>query len=151
MKRELETRLRQALASAPEPQMITALSRALSDLLEARSALAAAEARALAVLDDPGALAPSTVDGPDLTFPTARMTCHEAMRAVLQEEGGPLSAKQIADEINRRRLYVMRDGRDLHHSQVHARANNYKSLFARTPDGRIALRRDHSAPHGSNK
>lgn len=151
MKRELETRLRQALASAPEPQMITALSRALSDLLEAKTALADAKARALAVLDDPDALAPTRVSGLDLPSGTVTMTCHEAMRDVLRRAGGPLSAKQIADEINRRRLYVMRDGRDLHHSQVHARANNYKSLFARTPDGRIALRRDHSDPHGSNK
>lgn len=141
MSDELEKRLRQSLASAPEPQMITTMSRALSDLIQAKITLADAKARALAVLDGPNSSSPAEVGRSGLPSGSASMTCHEAMADVLRQSGGPLSSRQIADAINRRRLYAMRDGRDVHQSQVSARARNYPDLFERTADRRIALRR----------
>jgi hypothetical protein len=61
-------------------------------------------------------------------------TLHEAMRDVLSERG-PSPARAIANEINRRRLYVRGDGRSLDYQQVLARARRYPKLFEVTSDG----------------
>lgn len=68
-------------------------------------------------------------------------TLHDAMIAVLrQAPDGRLTAGQLAEEINRRGLYRMRDGRPVAPAQIHARARNYGHLFA-TGDGLVGLRR----------
>jgi hypothetical protein len=62
----------------------------------------------------------------------ASITLHEAMREVLQT--APLRmmrAQDLAAEIDRRRLYRMRDGRAVEPQQIHARTGNYPNLFER--------------------
>lgn len=63
--------------------------------------------------------------------PRPRTTLHQAMVTVLRAHGGPMSGKEIADEINRRGLYRQKDGSPVPLNQVHARANNYRDLFAK--------------------
>lgn len=108
---ELEAGLREAEAE-------------LAELDARRSALMALIARARAALG----LADERPSEP----PPRPLTLHEAMALVLREHGnGPLSAREIADEINQRRLYAKRDGSDVEVSQIHARAKNYANQFAK--------------------
>lgn len=65
------------------------------------------------------------------------MTLHEAIATVLQH--GAKSAREIADEINRRGLYRRKDGRDLPASQVSARVSRYRVWFDRN-SGLISLK-----------
>lgn len=70
----------------------------------------------------------------------ARLTLHEAIRVVLRErDNGPLSARELADEINKRQLYRKRDGSAVEINQIHARVNNYSSIFEKVGNG-IRLR-----------
>lgn len=57
------------------------------------------------------------------------MTLHEAMVVVLRDAEQGLRAGDLAAEINRRRLYRMRDGRPVEAQQIHARVGNYGHLF----------------------
>lgn len=67
------------------------------------------------------------------------MTLHEAMRQVLEAAPGRrLQARALLDQINRRGLYRMRDGRAVGLQQIHARVANYPQLFVRSGDA-IAL------------
>lgn len=96
----------------------------LAELDARRAALVALIARANAALG----LADQRPSGP----PPRPPTLHEAMALVLREHGnGPLSAREIADEINQRRLYTKRDGSGVEVSQIHARAKNYAHQFAK--------------------
>ena len=63
--------------------------------------------------------------------PTAELTLHEAMALVLREKGSSMSAREIADEINRRGLYRKADGSPLDVGQVHARVHRYAHMFQR--------------------
>lgn len=65
------------------------------------------------------------------------LTLHEAIAVVLQN--GTQTAREIADEINCRKLYGRKDGRDLPAGQVSARVNKYRHLFKCT-DGKIMLK-----------
>lgn len=68
---------------------------------------------------------PQSMDGRGLTL-------HDAMVAVLEDQPGHmLRANDLASEINRRRLYRMRDGRPVESQQVHARVGHYPTLFTR--------------------
>jgi hypothetical protein len=58
-------------------------------------------------------------------------TLHDAMELVLAEIGGPMSARGLADEINRRALYRRRDGRPVDAAQIHARVSAYSGMFVR--------------------
>ncbi len=59
-------------------------------------------------------------------------TLHEAMAEVLRSSpNGMLRAGDLAAEINRLRLYRMRDGRPVETQQIHARVGNYGHLFAK--------------------
>lgn len=59
------------------------------------------------------------------------MTLHEAMRLVLQTAPGRrMAARELCEQVNRRGLYRMRDGRPVEPQQIHARANNYRQLFS---------------------
>lgn len=70
------------------------------------------------------------------------MALHDAMALVLRDHGNEgMRAPELADEINRRGLYRMRDGRPADAHQVHARVHNYPDRFARE-DGRIRLSQD---------
>lgn len=60
------------------------------------------------------------------------LTLHDAMAQILR--GVPdrmLRAGDLAAEINRQRLYRMRDGRPVEPQQVHARVGHYGHLFVR--------------------
>ena len=65
-------------------------------------------------------------------------TLHEAMSTVLRAGGRPMRAPEIAEEINKRHLYRMRDGRPVHPQQIHARVYHYPQLFTRG-EGQISL------------
>ncbi len=67
------------------------------------------------------------------------MTLHEAIELVLKENKRPMSAKDIADEINNRNLYQRGDGNPVPTSQIHARVKNYPLLFKKTLAREIAL------------
>jgi hypothetical protein len=60
------------------------------------------------------------------------MTLHEAMADVLRSAPeGMLRAGDLAGEIERRRLYRMRDGRPVEAQQIHARVGHYPQLFTK--------------------
>ena len=59
-----------------------------------------------------------------------QLTLHEAMRDVLGRSKLPLTAREIAAEIERRELFVRRDGEYPPPSQIQARARKYPHLFA---------------------
>lgn len=66
------------------------------------------------------------------------MKLHEAIEEVLRIKG-PLTSKEIADEVNRLKLYQRKcDDRPVPSSQISARVKNYSHLFHRK-DGLIAL------------
>ncbi|KUZ97533.1 hypothetical protein WI40_14750 [Burkholderia ubonensis] len=66
------------------------------------------------------------------------LTLHGAIGEVLMAAGGPLSARTIADEVNRLGRYARRDGAPVDANQIAARTHNYPHLFA-VADGLIAL------------
>ena len=60
----------------------------------------------------------------------ATYTLHAALELVLRENGNRwMSVPDLADEINRRNLYRMRDGSRVERSQIHARVNVYSDMF----------------------
>lgn len=59
------------------------------------------------------------------------MTLHEAIVKVLQENMRPMTAKEIADILNERKLYIKKDGTIINLSQVIARINNRPGLFTK--------------------
>src|SRR5215510_5278715 len=106
-------------------------------LAEARAELATLEARRHELLDQIARAEAITGGGPPTTHATApqhggpeRMTLHEALVRVLEDNGNEwMSARELADEVNRRGLYRKRDGTAVEVNQVHARAKNYDALF----------------------
>ena len=58
-----------------------------------------------------------------------QLTLHEAMLDVLRRSKLPLTAKEISAEIERRDLFVRRDGEYPPPSQIQARARKYPHLF----------------------
>jgi predicted ATPase len=67
------------------------------------------------------------------------MKLHEAIAEVLRENKRPMSAKDIADKINKRNLYQRNDGNPVPISQIHARVNRYPTLFKKTQSNEITL------------
>lgn len=62
----------------------------------------------------------------------SRLTLHEAMAEVLRGEPEQmLRAGDLASEIERRRLYRMRDGRPVEPQQIHARVGHYPQMFTK--------------------
>lgn len=62
----------------------------------------------------------------------AGLTLHEAMAEVLRgAHEGMLRAGDLAAEVNRRRLYTMRDGRPVEPQQIHARVGHYRHWFVK--------------------
>lgn len=61
-----------------------------------------------------------------------KLTLHEAMRRVLSSAPQRMMrAADLAESINRQRLYRMQDGRPVEKQQVHARVGHYPELFGR--------------------
>jgi hypothetical protein len=69
------------------------------------------------------------------------MFLHEAIAQVLKEHNRSMTALELADEINRRKLYIKKDESLIKISQVHARVNNYPHLF-RKIEGLISLKEE---------
>lgn len=69
------------------------------------------------------------------------MTLHEAIEIVLQEIGIPMTTKEIAGRINKRKLYSRGDKQPVPTSQIGARVNNYPNLFLKE-NGKIRLVQD---------
>jgi hypothetical protein len=69
-----------------------------------------------------------------------RLTLHEALAQLLGEHANEwMTARELADEVNKRGLYSKRDNSPVEANQVHARTKNYDKLFEK--DGsRIRLR-----------
>jgi hypothetical protein len=59
------------------------------------------------------------------------MKLHEAIRHILTEHGCKMTTTQIAEEVNRRKLYTKRDGSDVTPFQIHGRTKNYDHMFVR--------------------
>lgn len=79
-----------------------------------------------------GDKAPSSVDSPS----SGKLTLHLAMSRVLKSSGGgPLPARQIANEVSVRGLYARQDGSRADYQQVLLRAKKYPALFEVTPTG----------------
>lgn len=57
------------------------------------------------------------------------MTLHEAIEKVLREESAALTFTEIAKLVNKRGLYVRKDGKPVPASQISARVKNYPHLF----------------------
>jgi hypothetical protein len=75
---------------------------------------------------------PSTTPVANDTVAAPALTLHEAMAAVLQTAPQRMMrARDLATEINERRLYWMRDGRPVEVRQIHARVGHHPHLFVR--------------------
>jgi len=69
-----------------------------------------------------------------------RVPLHEALVRILRALGNsPMTARELADEVNRTGLYRKGDGAPVDVGQVHARVHAYQRLFVRE-GGRIRLR-----------
>jgi hypothetical protein len=67
---------------------------------------------------------------PTRSAPAQRLTLHEAMEFVLDEQDNRwMTVHELADTINERALYEKRDRSAVEPSQIHARANKYPSRF----------------------
>lgn len=69
------------------------------------------------------------------------MTLHKAIKLILEEKVVEMSTQQIADELNKRKLYSKKDGSLITDFQVHGRTKNYPNLFIRIGNN-VALKRD---------
>lgn len=62
--------------------------------------------------------------------PEKPLTLHEAICQVLAEQTNQwMTVREIAEQVNSRRLYRKKDGSAIEPSQIHARAKNYDQLF----------------------
>ncbi len=59
------------------------------------------------------------------------MTLHEAIKKLLQQNGQPMTTKQIAIELNKNSWYQKKDGSAITDFQIHGRTKNYTHLFNR--------------------
>jgi chromosome segregation ATPase len=107
------------------PAIQSALAEAeqeLAELNDRRTELEGLIARARSVLTDDQEQAPRT--------PAQRLTLHEAMEHVLDEQHNRwMTVHELADAINERKLYEKRDRSPVEPSQIHARANKYPGRF----------------------
>src|SRR5690349_16593578 len=103
------------------------LHRARADVSRSAGALKEAQDRVAAYS---GLLALADRFAGDQNPVASQTTLHEAMAEVLK--GAPeqmMRPGHLAEEIERRGLYRMRDGRPVEKQQVHARVGNYPDLF----------------------
>lgn len=92
--------------------------------------------------DQYGRITDGSEDGivaePEMPFPFLH---DEIERIIHLDDGEPMSSADLADTINEEGRYVKKDGSTMTSSQISARVSKYPTLFERTDDGRIALRR----------
>jgi hypothetical protein len=70
-----------------------------------------------------------------------QLTLHEALERVLSENGNRwMTMSELADAVNQRRLYTMRDGSPVEPGQVAARTHNYSQRFEKHPTDRSRVR-----------
>jgi len=94
----------------------------LAELNDRRAELEVLIARARSVLADGQPLAQPA--------PARRLTLHEAMERVLDEQQNRwMTVHELADAINERKLYEKRDRSAVEPSQIHARASKYPGHF----------------------
>src|SRR3954471_16729293 len=108
-------------------------------LTEAQVELETVEARRRELLDQIAQAESILGGGPPLVPPPeaapaagdgGQLTLHEALARVLADAGNEgMTARELADTVNRRGLYRKRDGSPVEVNQVHARVNNYGDLF----------------------
>lgn len=70
------------------------------------------------------------------------MKLNEAIEVVLKQFNHPMTAREIADEINSKQLYVRGDKNPVPPSQIHARINNYPEKFIKA-NNKIDLFKNH--------
>ena len=101
-------------------------------LTDARTELAALHARETE-LENLIAQAETALGEPPTHAATGEavtMTLHEAIAQLLRENDNEwMTARELADALNQRSLYRKRDGSPVEVNQVHARTNNYRSIF----------------------
>lgn len=81
---------------------------------------------------------------------TTVKTLHEAIEHLIKKNNRPMTASEIALELNRTRLYTKRDGSDIKSSQIDARVGNYKKLFS-IEGSQIGLKEGELKAGGANK
>jgi hypothetical protein len=59
------------------------------------------------------------------------MTLHEAIEKLLKETGRQMTTKEIADQLNKNKWYVKKDGSEIADFQIHGRTKNYPQYFTR--------------------
>jgi hypothetical protein len=59
------------------------------------------------------------------------MTLHHAIEATIKKYNRPMTAVEIALELNKSRAYVKKDGADLKSSTIEARVQNYMKIFTK--------------------
>jgi len=59
------------------------------------------------------------------------MTLHEAIIIILSDSGRKMTTREIADELDKKKLYKKKDGSIITDYQVHGRTKNYPKLFNR--------------------
>src|SRR3954469_658929 len=99
----------------------------LADLDQRRAALWHLIARAEALLGVEDARSSGSIP--------AHSTLHAAIEDVLRTSAEPMTARAIADQINRLGTYRRRDGAPVDLGQVHARVHAYSHRFERTERG----------------
>jgi len=76
--------------------------------------------------------------------PTQQLTLHEALVQILRENGNEwMTVHELAQAVTERELYRKKDGSPVEVNQVHARTNNYKSVFEK--DGAKVRLRERSS------
>ena len=99
-------------------------------LTDARTELDALRARQGELEEQIAQAEAALTDAPASPEHAARMTLHEALAHVLRDHNNePMTARELADEVNQRGLYHKRDGSPVETNQVHARTNNYGAVF----------------------
>jgi hypothetical protein len=59
------------------------------------------------------------------------MTLHEAIEQLLKQTGRQMTTKEIADDLNKNKWYVKKDGSKITDFQIHGRTKNYPQYFNR--------------------
>lgn len=129
--------LRNALAPDPEAVVsaLAAAERELNDLRERQAELEQLIGQARAVL---GLKVGDRGSAGEVVAPVGEITLHEAMGHLLRVHG-PMSSRDLADEINRQGLYRQKQGGPVPPGQISARMNRYRHLFEKDEAGRIRL------------
>ena len=60
-----------------------------------------------------------------------KLTLHEAIIMILEENNRIMSTKELAEQVNAKKLYIKKDGTPVTAFQIHGRTKNYPNLFLR--------------------